>query len=91
MDNVSTMQDRDFEFKSQPRGEDGTRLVILVSKVGGGTLGRAYDGRWLYRVRPVSRRAAVLAEGNDLNTGTPKTHAEAAEIVADFVRDLTPE
>lgn len=87
MDSVSTMQDRDFEFKSQPRGEDGTRLVVLVSKVGGGTPGQAYDGRWLYRVRPVSRRAAVLAEGDDLNTGTPKTHREVVDIVLDFLDD----
>lgn len=83
----SSTPDSDFEFMTQPRREDGTRLVVRISKVGGGTVGRAYEGRWHYRVRPADGRK-ILAEGDDLNTGTPKTHREAAEILLDFLDDV---
>lgn len=83
----SSTPDRDFEFLSSPRLADGRRLTVRISKVGGGTVGRAYDGRWHYRVRSANGRK-ILAEGDDLNTGTPKTHREAAEILLDFLDDV---
>lgn len=63
-----------------------TDVVVEIYKVGGGTLGRAYEGRWGYRI---SRGGHVLASGEDLHTGTPKTHEEAAVIVTDFLDQLT--
>jgi len=53
---------------------------VRVSKVGGGTLGRAYTGHWHYRIVI----NGTVHQGSDLHTGTPKTHAEAATQVADF-------
>lgn len=93
MEVVSRMQDRDFEFLTQPLQPDGQRLIIRVSKVGGGTVGQAYEGRWMYRIKRMRKFQAtvLIAEGDDLNTGTPKTHKEAAEIAADFVQDLIPD
>lgn len=86
MESVSSIPDRGFEFTTQPRQPDGRRLVIRVSKAGGGTVGRAYEGRWLYRVKRAGERR-ILAEGSDLNTGAPKTHREAALLVEDFIHD----
>lgn len=63
------------------------RRRIHVSKVGGGTVGRAYDGKWEYAVllRNV-RSVRVAAYGQDVNTGTPKTHAEVARMIEEEVR-----
>jgi len=58
------------------------RITISVSKVGGGTLGESYEGLWHYRI--YTRGYPVIA-GNDLHTGTPKTHEQAARIVAGFL------
>lgn len=52
--------------------------AVRVSKVGGGTIGRAYQGAWHYHVRGTAFR------GSDLVTGSPTTHHEAAQTVADF-------
>jgi hypothetical protein len=54
--------------------------TVLISKVGGGTLGRAYDGYWHYSV---SRRDRHMV-GSDLYTGSPTTHYSAARIAHDF-------
>lgn len=90
MEPVSSMHDRDFEYLAQPRQLGGGRLAIRISAVGGGTVGRAYAGRWMYRVKRVGS-PDVLAEGDDLNTGTAKTHKQAAEIVNDFLQDRLPD
>jgi hypothetical protein len=37
MESVSSIPDREFEFTTQLRQPDGRRLVIRVSKAGGGT------------------------------------------------------
>lgn len=51
--------------------------LIEIYKVGGGTDGRRYTGNWGYRILQQGR---VLTSGEDLYTGTPKTHREAADI-----------
>ena len=56
--------------------------TVRVSKVGGGTLGRAYAGSWHYSYH--DPRGHRLEEGSDLVTGSPTTHEEAAEQVADY-------
>lgn len=64
---------------------DGTwdaDVTVELSKVGGGTVGKAYEGVWVYRVSDADD--STLMEGADLHTGTPKTHAEVALIVYDF-------
>ncbi|MFC9591552.1 hypothetical protein ACFTUC_17400 [Streptomyces sp. NPDC056944] len=52
-------------------------LAFEISKEGGGTVGQAYAGMWMYRVL---RDGEPLYAGRDLRTGMPKTHVEAAVI-----------
>jgi hypothetical protein len=54
---------------------------VGVSKVGGGTIGRAYEGFWHYTIVPDQ---GEVITGSDLFTGTPKNHQEAADLVLDF-------
>ena len=56
---------------------------VGISKVGGGTVGQEYDGRWAYEF--YNPHNGMYAFGNDLVTGTPKTHREAAMLVIDFL------
>lgn len=55
--------------------------AVDVYKIGGGTLGRAYEGLWGYRL---VRGGQEVASGADLRTGVPKTHDEAAQLVLDI-------
>lgn len=55
--------------------------LVEVYKVGGGTPGRADGGLWGYR--HVSKDIEI-AVGDDLHTGTPKTHQETALLVIEF-------
>lgn len=59
----------------------GGDLAVYVYKVGGGSVGRSYDGFWGYRV---TRGEQVCGEGEDFATGTPHTHADVAAMVAEF-------
>ena len=60
---------------------DGEKYSVEVDKVGGGTLGRSYDGDW---TASVWLRGARVIDKETLRTGTRKTHREAAAIAADF-------
>ena len=85
MSTVSSMKNEEFEYREVKRLSRGRSLVIRISKVGGGTVGRAYgEGQWIYRVSYTGPGPVVL-EGDDLRTGAPRTHAEVAEIVFDFL------
>lgn len=55
--------------------------VVDLYKVGGGTLSHAYDGLWGYRH---VRDGVEIAAGEDLHTGMPHTHQEAALLVIEF-------
>lgn len=55
--------------------------TVDLYKLGGGTLGRSYEGLWGYRH---VRGRVEIASGQDLRTGTPKTHQEAALLVIEF-------
>lgn len=58
-----------------------TNSMVDIYKVGGGTLGNAYIGLWGYRVR---RHGKVIASGEDLRTGMPVTHEQAAELACEI-------
>lgn len=91
MQHVSTVPDRDFEVMQtipNPLRPSGRKLTVLVSKMGGGRTDRAYTGRWLYRVRWAGGGQTVVAEGDDLETGSPKTHMQVIRLVEDFLPDL---
>jgi hypothetical protein len=59
----------------------GTHVMVEISALGGGTVGRRYQGAWSYRI---TVKGKVVAEGEDLRTGTPKTHEETARIAWGF-------
>lgn len=61
----------------------GTHVMVEISKQGGGTPGRRYQGEWDVRV---TAKGKILCE-DVLSTGTPKTHEEAARLAYGFVDD----
>jgi hypothetical protein len=79
---------RDFaaEFTTELTERHDTPMRVEIEKVGGGTVGRRYDGTWRYVVTDLVT-GEEIARGQDLHTGTPKTHAQVALIVSDFVAD----
>jgi hypothetical protein len=71
----------EYEWVGRPIGTHG---MVEISKTGGGRVGRRYQGTWTYRV---TRNGKVVAEGDDLKTGMPKTHEEAARHLWGFLDD----
>jgi hypothetical protein len=67
----------DHEYATEIHGAQ-----VLVSKVGGGTVGAAYAGHWHYTVVV---DGTVVHHASDLSTGMAHTHAEAAELIFDFL------
>lgn len=67
-----------FEWTGRPIG---THVMVEISKVGGGTVGRRYSGRWSYRI---TVKGKVVAEGEDMNTPRVYTHEEAARVAWGF-------
>lgn len=63
---------------------EGTDVKIEIEKLGGGTVGRAYDGTWRYIV---TADGSEMTRGQDFTTGTPKTHQEAAALIIDALSD----
>ncbi|MCX5201471.1 hypothetical protein OG897_08400 [Streptomyces sp. NBC_00237] len=86
------MRQEDFDAtywqgEAEKRGEE---FLIRVAKVGGGTLGRRYEGFWEYLVlrhrgTPLRTQWDVVAKGPDLHTGTAKDHTEVMEIVRELI------
>jgi hypothetical protein len=68
----------EHEWRGRPLG---THVMVEMSKVGGGTVGRRYSGRWSYRI---TQNGKVVAEGEDMNTPKVVTHEEAARIAWGF-------
>lgn len=55
--------------------------AVRISKVGGGTVGKAYVGHWHYTI---VQGGAVSDRGSDLHTFMARTHAEAAQVLMGF-------
>lgn len=68
-------------LETEYRQELDDGRVIEIMKLGGGTLGKRYDGDW--EVIVTDRNGRSVFEDR-LRTGTPKTHAEAAETAMGF-------
>lgn len=71
---------REAEYAQRIEHDVTTR--VHVSKIGGGTLGKAYDGAWEYAI--LQRHVSgwdVIASGSDITTGTPKAHADVAQMI----------
>lgn len=75
------VRERDMDYYEYAIEVDG--VLVRLTKLGGGTLGKAYVGSWAYVV--TNRLGAVLDRGSDFTTGMPRTHVETArEIAAHF-------
>lgn len=71
---------RDFEqeyARTMPNG-----IVVQVEKLGGGTVGKAYTGTWRYIV--LNPDGSEAARGQDMETGMPHTHKQAARVIAEY-------
>jgi hypothetical protein len=58
--------------------------VIRVNKIGGGIVGKKYEGDWEVTI---SVSATVVLD-DVITTGTPKTHRDVAQLALDFTDDL---
>lgn len=72
------MDDEDFEYV-QDFNDDG--YIVYVSKVGGGTLGRSYEGAWLYRI---ADKWGDWFDDDVMHTGTPWQHSTVAAAVLEY-------
>lgn len=57
---------------------------VTVDKDGGGTLGREYDGTWTVTVK---NGDVFVLDNDEIRTGTPKTHAQVAQIAYEFASE----
>ena len=67
----------DHEFTTHTHGAD-----VSVSKVGGGTVGKAYEGAWHYTIKVGD---TVVAYGSNFTTVEKSKHEHVAVIIADIV------
>jgi hypothetical protein len=92
------MSDRDFKDEEFEDFEfdkviPGTTIRAQVTKVGGGSVGRRYHGRWIVRLRADkvtrARGSQYLLEADDLVTPAshPVSHMGAARIAAAFLAE----
>jgi len=74
----------EFEFgRKFANTPSGQVLHVVVSKVGGGTVGKPYAGGYWHYMAVTEGQGAVM-EGSDLHIGASATHADAAEQVFKF-------
>lgn len=71
----SDLRDFEAEYETEVVG-----LLVVVEKLGGGTVGKSYAGRWRYIVQ---RDGVEVVRGQDFDTGTLHTHAEVAAPLAE--------
>jgi hypothetical protein len=78
--------DEDFEYDKELRG---TAIRAQVAKVGGGTVGKRYHGKWIVRLsygKALPQRGRVILEADDLVTPSshPVNHEGAARVAMAF-------
>lgn len=64
----------DFDAEYTYTAPSGT--IVQIAKLGGGTVGREYSGRWRYIV--TDNNGTEIARGQDYDTPMPHTHKRAA-------------
>lgn len=63
------------------RERGGPMHHVSVSKSGGGTRGKSYDGEWIVTV---VTNGAVIFDQEIMRTAVPKMHHEIAEMAVDY-------
>lgn len=71
---------RDFMPEHEAFTDSG--LFIQVEKLGGGTVGHAYEGTWRYVVS--NEKGEEIARAQDFETRTPHTHGQAVAVIAGY-------
>lgn len=59
--------------------------AVYVDKVGGGTLGKSYEGDWQVTVNTGD---VYVLDNSLIHTGTRKTHAQVARLAVDWAEDM---
>lgn len=59
-------------------------ITVHIAKVGGGTVGSSYGGRWMYLI---TTETGVIGAGDDFNAGIDLTHGDTAALVISFFED----
>lgn len=72
---------RDFDAELDYWYENYGR--IQVEKLGGGSIGKAYEGIWRYKA--FDTKGELITLGQDFETGTPKTHEQVASILFEMI------
>jgi hypothetical protein len=62
-------------------------VTLYISKVGGGTIGESYTGQWYWCIT----NGEDSRHGDELSSGTPKTHEEMSRVLAGFLAENYPE
>lgn len=73
------------DFTAEHTATDEFGWITAIEKIGGGTFGRAYAGRWAYKV--FDDQNNLVEEGDDFWCGTPRTHRKVAIDIGDWVHD----
>jgi hypothetical protein len=75
---------RDFHAEASFAVGDG--IEIEIEKLGGGDIGTAYAGTWRYIVTHThAHGGAEILRGQELESGTPITHEQAAALIAQWL------
>jgi Zn finger protein HypA/HybF involved in hydrogenase expression len=60
-------------------------MTVTVSKIGGGTVGKKYEGNW--EITVTDYRGRVIFDRETITTKTPKDHEYVALVAVDFAQD----
>lgn len=75
------MDESDYEYATTVPGYEHD-YYVQVDKVGGGTVGKRYDGDWTVTVSVPG--GDVVLSNELLHTGTGYTHDDVADVAAEF-------
>jgi len=74
------------DFLTEDSFQVGDGIEIEIEKLGGGDVGTAYAGTWRYIVTYTHPHGgAVILRGQELESGTPITHEQAAALIAQWL------
>lgn len=65
-----------MDYEPEFKREFDTGIIVSINKTGGGTPGKSYVGTWDFEVM---FNSVSLYQGQ-LETGSPKTHEDAADV-----------
>lgn len=82
---MSVLEDFEFSAEVPALREGDPRVVLHIAKVGRGTVGQSYAGDWYYCVERPGQSFDQFMHGDELHSGTPRTHDYMARELAGFL------